>query len=567
MFDLQLVGEPRPLDESALDGIAHLSKEYVDLMKTWGPGRAKAHLDFPDPRGPAFATLQLRYRLHAPHQKAMGRWTSLDASALESGIVIARFRGGEVLVGVQTRLVRLSPNGKDAWQYSLESTIDWCAGAESPKNKPPKTYSTELDGRAALYAALASGNEELADACMGTLFEHESAWGLLEVAWALSSSTTSSAPALRAAYFDRCMRMVKRVDPECIAELPLRVMRDEIANAGALSIDHARALEGVAHAPSPFEGEMTDIEQQLAAEIIRNPRERAPCIVLADHLEGLGQTLRASLVREQAEAMSFEEIAERGLEFRNVDGEKTLAEWLEAWGADAPADHVATAQPLLPQHKSAIVSWIVNGSDDSIARLAKEPAAPAFLVLGLRSKQYQIARNCALAIAQLDIKAAAPHLLSSVRATPALEQVALAYHDVGRLSAKELTAVLDWLESDSYDVRRATCVVLQRSAKDDRVLEALLTHFCDGHPYTERAIAKRKTDARVVPALLEAFDRAEAASLKDGRNLVYTTDYGILSRYLAKLGNVRGKEAWERFKKMGRIDRAAADREARREGM
>jgi hypothetical protein len=30
---------------------------------------------------------------------------------------------------------------------------------------------------------------------------------------------------------------------------------------------------------------------------------------------------------------------------------------------------------------------------------------------------------------------------------------------------------------------------------------------------------------------------------------------------------VRGKEAWERFKKMGRIDRAAADREARREGV
>jgi hypothetical protein len=99
------------------------------------------------------------------------------------------------------------------------------------------------------------------------------------------------------------------------------------------------------------------------------------------------------------------------------------------------------------------------------------------------------------------------------------------------------------------------------------VLEALLTHFCDGHPFTERAIAKRKTDARVLAALLAAFDRAEAASLKDGRNLVYTTDYRILSRYLAKLGNARGKEAWERYKKMGRIERAASDREARRGGM
>ena len=564
MFGLSLVGDARPLDN--VDGIAHRAKEYVDLMKTWGPGRAKAHLDFPDPRSPAFADLQLRFRLHAPHQKAMGRWPSLDAGALETGVVIGRFRSGEVLVGVQARMVILSPSGKDEWQWTLKHTIHWCAGVESPTNKPPNTYCTALDNRADLYAALAAGDEAAADVCMGTIFERESAWGLLEVASALSSSSSPIPAALRASYFDRCMRMVKRVDPECLADLPVRAMRDEIAS-GALSIDHARALDRIAHAPSPFEGEMTDIEQQLATEIIRNPRERAPCSVLADHLETLGQTMRASLVREQGEALSYEEVAERGLEFRNVDGEAALGEWIEAWKGDAPADHVATTDPLQPQLKSAIVSWIQSGSDDSLARLAKEAAAPAFLVLGLRASNYAVARMCARAIVELGIKTAAPHLLSSIRKSSAMEQLALAYHDIGRLSAKDLTAVLDWLESDSYDVRRAACVVLQRSSKDDRVLEAMLTHFCDGHPYTERTIAKRKTDARVLPALLAAFDRAEAASLKDGRTLVYTTDYGILSRYLAKLGNVRGKEAWERFKKMGRIDRAAADREARREGM
>ena len=567
MFDLSLVGDPHPLDEAALDGIAHLSKEYVDLMKKWGPGRAKAHLDFPDPRSKTFANLQLRFRLHAPHQKAMGRWTTLDADALETGVVIGRFRDGAVLVGVQARLVTLLPNGKEEWQWTLKHTIHWCAGVESPKNKPPPTYCTALDNQPGVHAALADGDEELADACMGKLFERESAWGLLELASALASSSIPTT--LRASYFDQCMRMVKRVDAECIAAFPLRAMRDELANTGTLSLDHARTLDHLAHAPSPFNGEMTDIEQQLATEVIRNPRERAPCIVLADHLETLGQTLRASLVREQAEAMSYDEVAERGLEFADVDGDKTLAQWIAAWGAHAPAALTAVTDPIPSQVRSAIISWIERATPDNIARLAKEPASLAFVVLGLRSSKPAHITACARIITELGWKDAAHYLLDAMRACSnhALEDLAVAFHDVGRLAATDLRDVLTWLESNALARRRAACIVLQRSGKDDRVLEAMLTHFCDGHPYTERTIARRKTDPRVIPTLLAAFERAEAASLKDGRTLVYTQDYGILSRYLAKLGNTRGKEAWERFKKMGRIERAASDREARREGM
>jgi hypothetical protein len=108
---------------------------------------------------------------------------------------------------------------------------------------------------------------------------------------------------------------------------------------------------------------------------------------------------------------------------------------------------------------------------------------------------------------------------------------------------------------------------LQGYGKDDRVFLAALEHFVEGHPFTERTIARRKTDPRVIPALLAAFDRAEDRSIADGRHVAYTAAYRILSRYLAKLGDSRGKAAWERCKKMNRVDRASADRATRREGL
>ena len=402
---------------------------------------------------------------------------------------------------------------------------------------------------------------------LSPLLECETVWGLLEIAYELSVPSAITAD-IRATYFDHCMRLVKRVDPDCIAELPLRAIRDEIAKTGALSVNHAHLLHCTAYAPSPFNGEMTQIERDLASQVLADPRDQTPCVALADHLETIGQEFRASLVREQAASLSYVEVAERGLEFRNVDGDKTIATWIEAWGADAPADVLSTVEPVPSQVRSAMVSWIDTASGDDIARLGKEPSASAVVVLGLMSPSTKHVRGCLRAIVQLSLASAGPHLLEAMRKNPrseTLEAMASSYNEVARLSKNELANVLGWLESDAYQLRRAACCLLQGSGKDDRVLEAMLTHFVDGHPYTERAIAKRKTDPRVIPALLAAFGRAEVASLKDGRNLVYTTDYGVLSKYLAKLGNTRGKEAWERYKKKGRMDRATIGARERRQ--
>ena len=580
MFDLQLTGEPDPLAPEHLAAYAGLPAEYVALMTRWGPGVAVAQIEFPDPREPdgLFALLQARYRLHAPHQRAMGRWTGLDSEALERGVVIGRLRSGAALVAVRDAMLLLSPDGRSEWEHSLRYLIARRGYATQGK-KPPQTYATERSRRPELYAALARGDETEADVLLAAAFGLESAWGILEIAYDLATAQRAIPAELRATYFDRCLRLAKRVDTDRLRDLPVRQLRDAIA-ADRLGAEDAQILGRVALTAGPFHGEDTAIERELAGQVLANPRDRAACVVLADHLETIGQTLRAGLVREQAEALPWAEVAERGLEFRGVDGKAALESWVAAWRKDDPAtpidaiDALVAATSALPaQVASAMISWL---GQPEAPRLATEPGAFELLLLGLRSSRVD---DCVRHLVALKRAAAAPFFLAAIRhptwysersyyhsSRDALEMLAEAYLQLGRLSPAEVTEVVGWTQAPGRRRIAALCL-LQRSGKDDRVLVACLEHFTEGHPYTERAIARRKTDPRVIPALLAAFDRAEAASLRDGRTLAYTTEYGILSRYLARLGNERGKGAWERFKQKGRIDRAAADRETRRDGM
>ena len=574
MFGLQLIGERYPLAPEALAPYAGLPPEYVTLMTLWGPGVAVAQVEFPDPREPdgLFALLQARFRLHAPHQRSMGRWTGLDDAALEQGIVIGRHRDGVALVAHHGATLLLGPDGRSDWGRGLRYLIA-SYGHPTLRTRPPQTYVTEASRRPELYAALARRDEAEADVLLAAAFELESAWGILEIAYDLATAQQAIPAELRAAYFERCIRLVKRVDADRLRDLPVRRLRDAI-QADELGAEDAQLLGRAALAASPFHGPDTAIARELTAQILARPRDRAACAVLADHLETLGQHLRAGLVREQAESLPWSEVSERGLEFRGVDGKAALASWIEAWRKDDPTTSidalVAATTSLLPQIASAMISWI---KDREAPRLATEPGAFELLVLGLRSPEVD---DCVRQLVILGRAAVAPFLLAAIRhptshphryhAVDVLLMLAEAHHQLGRLSPGELTEVLGWTQEPGRRRIAALCL-LQRSGKDDRVLAACLEHFTEGHPYTERTIARRKTDPRVVPALLAAFDRAEAASLRDGRTLAYTTEYGILSRYLARLGNARAKGAWERFKQKGRIDRAASDREARRDGM
>jgi hypothetical protein len=96
---------------------------------------------------------------------------------------------------------------------------------------------------------------------------------------------------------------------------------------------------------------------------------------------------------------------------------------------------------------------------------------------------------------------------------------------------------------------------------DDRVFEGALRFFCEGHPYSERILHKRRTEPRVRQVLGEQLAAEDKKSLRGGRNVVYTPELGLLSRYLAKLGDAQAKEISERYKKFKRsLDNQGRDR-------
>jgi hypothetical protein len=102
--------------------------------------------------------------------------------------------------------------------------------------------------------------------------------------------------------------------------------------------------------------------------------------------------------------------------------------------------------------------------------------------------------------------------------------------------------------------RRVALRLLEHHAHDDRVFEGYLRHFGEAHPVSERAIAKRRKDPRVIAALRAILDREEkrALRLQEGRQPPYSEDYGLVARYLAGLGDEKGVEAREKYKRYGR---------------
>ena len=571
MFGLELVGKPRPIAPKALAAFSELPPTYEQLLTTWGPGRAFGLVEFPDPTEPegTFVALQARYRLHAPHLRATGRWTRMSGDDVERGIVVGHRMDGALLVSTRTLIAVLELDGSSSYPRELQDVLRnerWTA----EQHKLRATYSVEPAPRHELFAALERGDEQEADRLLALIFEREAAWTVLEIAHELALASGTITPALRSTYFAQCLRLAKRSEAERLHELPVRAISDELAD-GPLSAEHAALFRTIAYPPGSFSRPIDARERDL---LVQAPHDRVALVVLADHLEERGDAVRAALVREQAEAMSLDEAVARGLvvDGEQVDSTELFATWRAAWADDPASDIsslVASAEALQPQHRHAIIAWIHNRTFD---KLAVEPAAFPLLVLALRSASAGTSLHL---FGEAKTLAAGPWILRVIRNRTVIQyrygnyvepyQFAQTHCDIGaKLTAAELTEVLGWFDSE----RRASAVrLLQRYGKDDRVFLAALEHFADGHPFTERTIARRKTDPRVIPALLAAFDRAEDRSIADGRHVVYTSAYKILSRYLAKLGDARGKAAWERCKKMDRVNQATADRAARREGI
>ena len=125
MFGLQLIGDPCPLDKDAIAPFSSLAKSYLELMTTWGPGRAMGYVELLDPRGAAFSDLQMRFHLHGPHQKAMGRWTGLHKAVLAEGVVIGRTRYGGAVVGFGDQVIVLNADGTDRSTSSFHGAFEY----------------------------------------------------------------------------------------------------------------------------------------------------------------------------------------------------------------------------------------------------------------------------------------------------------------------------------------------------------------------------------------------------------------------------------------------------------
>ena len=156
MFGLKLVGPARPLAPGPVAKLGALPPDYATVMTTWGPGRAYGELDFPDPTAPDgdFALLQDRFALHAPHVRAMGRWTSLSADDLARSLVLARRSDSAVLVWTREKLCWLHADGRDVHGGAFSRLLQYYSTGHN--EKLPATYTTEAVPRSKQVASSAS---------------------------------------------------------------------------------------------------------------------------------------------------------------------------------------------------------------------------------------------------------------------------------------------------------------------------------------------------------------------------------------------------------------------------
>jgi hypothetical protein len=251
------------------------------------------------------------------------------------------------------------------------------------------------------------------------------------------------------------------------------------------------------------------------------------------------------------------------LNMRPVDGPALLAGYVERWRADDPEtpvdDLVARIGALHPQVRQGYALLLAQLSqwreNEAQRHLVREIAdAWPLVALALRTNP----QGLRVIVAET-VRDAAPFVLSALRRpSEPIEwayrlELAAAYPALGTLTPALVDEYVELLAGPEPPPRALAARLLVNHGADDRVFAAYLDHFAETHPYSETAIKKRKKDPRVMPAILEQFAVEEKRSLgEDGRKLSYTTAYGVLARYLSKLGSARGKDAAANYRRVKR---------------
>jgi uncharacterized protein (TIGR02996 family) len=586
VFGLTLLGSPRPIDSARLH--EGLPPEYVELVTTWGPGRLCDVYDLPDPTedNGRFEFFQHQLHLHGPALRSRGHWGALTDENLAAGRVLGVDRFGTALFAYGPRqVVRLLPNGKlqhvgtfegvvkqlfdRDHRYALVEHHPDAPGVYDVELDAPANYVTTANPRAAFLAAVAAGDEAKADAELQHVVAAEIAvYALLDLAEQLAADTTI-AQEVRASYVDQCLRMARRRATKFMEHVPLRDIRTALETDGELTAELASKLQILARPAGIFAAAFDAREAVLLEQLAEHPDDVAARLVYADHLEDRGEQSRAEALRaEAAPVPSLPDARARGfiapLHMAPLDGAARLAGYIARWRADDPStsidDLVTRLEALHPQARQGYALLLAQVSDwttnDAETHLARElPDAWPLLALALRAGHKQALRILAAQV----VREAAPFVLSALRRpSPSVEwafqlELAAAYPTLGKLAPAIVDEYVADLAGAEPGPRDLAARLLVNHGADDRVFAAYLDHFASTHPYSETAIKKRKKDPRVLPAILDAFATEEKRILgDDGRKLSYTTAYGVLARYLSKLGNARGRDAAANYRKLKR---------------
>lgn len=472
----------------------------------------------------------------------------------------------------------------------------------------PARYATDAPPpRAELLAAWAAGDEDAADAALARVLEAEvAAFAMLELFHFLASPAAAGVPAeIRATYADQLFRTARRRVPELVPDLPIRDLRIGLEQGELAPALLAQVAAIVEPAGGIFVGEPDAAERALLETLASEPADDAARAVLADHLEERGELARAAVLRaEAAHAAPLPDAAERGFvappDLPPIDGPARIRERIAAWEAADPGFSLESARaqiealhPVARQGYEILLAQIAGRSTWSLAH--HPPAARAHLVreIGDAWPQLALALRASGAPAVLAllrearVQQAAPFVLSILRhpeRPPSGEgwhypvdfyeeswplQLAAAYLELGRVTKALREELIPYLAADakvqpihapragSHGVATLRAIAfrfLADAGADDRVFEGALRFFCEGHPYSERILRKRRTDPRVRQVLGEQLAAEEKKSLRDGgRQLAYTPELGVLARYLARLGDPHAKVVAERYRKYKRL--------------
>jgi uncharacterized protein (TIGR02996 family) len=510
-----------------------------------------------------------------------------EGSALDLGTfedLVAEFLLGGRLVATHKAL--FDDDVRRSWSWSSQHR-EVRAGREL--GVPPLYVTDAPSPRAALIAAWTAGDEAAADAALPLVLEREvTGYAMLDLLCFLASPSAAAAAIsceIRAMYVDQLYRMASRRISELVPELPIREIRIALEQGGALAPAQLAAIAALIDEPTGiFAGEPGATEAALLEQLADAPADDAARLVYADHLESHGELERADALRSgDTLAAPLPDAEQRGFiqpsYIAPVDGAGRIRARAEAWRREAPARsiedlvahslaHIAALHPtarqgyeiLLELQRASRSFWQSPSYATPFTHLVREidDAWPQ-LSLALRDERF---RETALGILlRARARQAAPFVLSCIRDpgphATADWLIALADAYVGLVKVKPALAAefAAYLADDgaSRAMRAVAFRFCVELGGDARVFEAALRHFCEGHPFSEKILRKRKAEPRVREVLGAQLAAEEKTSLKDGgRRVAYSQELGLLARYLARLGDPHAKELAERYRRFRR---------------